>query len=115
MTSPKIVFIVGPTAIGKTDIAVRLAREIKGEIVSCDAMQVYKEVSLVTNKPDGKQRKSVKHHLIDVISVKESFDVAEFNTLSLQAIKDIHQRGKIPVIVGGSGMYVKILLDGIFE
>lgn len=114
MDQKKIVFIVGPTAVGKSNIGFALAKKLGGEIVSCDAMQVYKEVSIATNKPDVAMLSEVPHHLIDVISVSEEFDVAAFNDRALAAIEDILARNKIPIVVGGSGLYMEILLDGIF-
>jgi tRNA dimethylallyltransferase len=110
----KIIFIVGPTAVGKSDVAFLLAKKINGEIISCDSMQVYKETQIATNKPTPDVLKSLTHHLVGIISVKDKFDVATFNELALKAIEQIHAKNKIPVIVGGSGMYVEILLDGIF-
>ncbi len=111
----KIIFIVGPTAVGKSEIAFALAQEIKGEIISCDAMQVYKEINIASNKPPRFMLEKIRHHLISLISIEEEFDVAEFNRRAREAIKEIHVRGHIPIIVGGSGMYMQILLDGIFE
>ena len=112
--SERIIFIVGPTAIGKSEVAVTLAEKIQGEIISCDAMQVYKEVSIASNKPSQSTLRRVTHHLIDIISVKDEYNVARFNEMAHQAIKTIHQRKHVPVIVGGSGLYMQILLDGIF-
>ena len=114
MNSNKIIFIVGPTAIGKSEIAYSLAKRIDGEIVSCDSMQVYKEVRVVTSKPSTRMLKAVAHHLVDCVSVGEEFDVARFNALALEAIRVIHARHHVPIIVGGSGLYMQILLDGIF-
>lgn len=111
----KIIFIVGPTAVGKTDIAFRLAKEINGEIISCDAMQVYKEINIASNKPPAFMLKGIPHHLMNIISIEEDFDVARFNQLVQEAIKEIHKKNRAPIIVGGSGMYMQILLDGIFE
>lgn len=111
----KIIFIVGPTAVGKSDVGMHLARKLRGEIVSCDSMQIYKEIRIASNKPSPKDLNEVPHYLVDIISVREEFDVAKFNTLALAAIHDIHRRGRVPVIVGGSGMYMQVLLDGIFE
>src|SRR3989338_2485020 len=114
MHSPKIIFIVGPTAIGKSEVACSLAKRIDGEIVSCDSMQVYKELRIVTNKPPDRLLKAVRHHLVGVVSVREEFDVARFNALALEAIKDVQSRRRAAVITGGSGLYMQILLDGIF-
>ena len=113
--SKKIIFIVGPTAVGKTAAALILAKEINGEIVSCDSMQVYKEISIASNKPSPEEFKEIPCHLINIVSVTEDFDVGYFQKTALAAIKAIHAKGKVPIVVGGSGMYMSILLDGIFE
>jgi tRNA dimethylallyltransferase len=115
MNLKSIVFIVGPTAVGKSEVAFHLAQSIRGEIVSCDSTQVYKEIAIVNNKPPRDVLKTVTHHLVDVVSVEEEFHVARFNQLALAAVADIHSRDRIPLIVGGSGLYMEILLDGIFE
>jgi tRNA dimethylallyltransferase len=114
MVLPQIIFIVGPTAVGKSEIAFLLAKDLGGEIVSCDAMQVYKGISIVSNKPPREMLAEIPHHLIGVISVAEDFNVASFRRKALTAIRRIHRKKKIPIVVGGSGMYVQILLDGIF-
>ena len=110
-----IVFIVGPTAVGKSAVAFLLAKKIQGEIVSCDSMQVYKEISIASNKPRKSERDSIPHHLIDIISISKEFNVAAFYQRVKRAIQSIHRKGKIPIIAGGSGLYMSILLDGIFE
>jgi len=115
MTSEKIIFIVGPTSVGKSQIAVHLARKINGEIISCDSMQIYKEISIASNKPTPDEQKSIKHHMIDMVPVSCEFDVAEYNKLVNEAIQNLFKKKKIPVIVGGSGLYMQILLDGLFE
>ncbi|MBF0522097.1 MAG: tRNA (adenosine(37)-N6)-dimethylallyltransferase MiaA [Candidatus Omnitrophica bacterium] len=115
MRSPKIIFIVGPTAVGKSAVAVFLAKQIKGEIISCDAMQVYQEVHIASNKPSPQELKDIPHHLIDIVSVEQKFDVAQFNQLALVRIQEIHRKGHIPIVAGGSGFYAQVLLDGIFE
>ena len=109
-----VIFIVGPTAVGKSEVASVLAQQFKGEIVSCDAMQVYKEISIATSKPSPENLKKIPHHLIGIQSVKDEFDVARFNDLAQKAITAIFKKNKIPIIVGGSGLYMQILLDGIF-
>lgn len=115
MKSDLIIFIVGPTAVGKSDVALELAKKIKGEIVSCDAMQVYREITIASNKPSNKILKEIPHHLINVVSVENEFDVAKFNQLALAAIKKILLKKCVPIIVGGSGLYMQVLLDGIFD
>ena len=113
--SKKIIFIVGPTAVGKSAVALALAEKINGEIISCDSMQVYKEVTIASNKPSLEELQKIPQHLIDIVSVTRDFDVVHFQQKALAAIKAIHARGKIPIVVGGSGMYLAVLLDGIFK
>lgn len=115
MTNRKIIVLAGPTAVGKTEVAIELAKRIDGEIVSCDAMQVYREVSIVTSRPTPAQLRRVPHYLIGDVSVKQNFDVARYNRLARKAIREIMLRGKIPIVVGGSGLYIQILIDGIFK
>ncbi len=115
MKDPALIFIVGPTAAGKSEIALCLAQRRNAEIICCDAMQVYREIAVASDKPSAKARSLVPHHLVDVVSVTEDFNVARYRGLAAQAIQDIQKRGKTPLIVGGSGMYMAVLLDGIFE
>jgi len=115
MTQKKIIFIVGPTAVGKSDIAASLALKTNGEIVSCDSMQIYKEISIASGKPSPEILKQIPHYLIGEISMEDNFDVGLFNQLALKAIHNVHSKGHLPIVVGGSGMYMQILLDGIFD
>ncbi len=115
MDQKKIIFIVGPTAIGKSEVAFLLAQRINGEIISCDAMQVYREISIANNKIPAAYSKKIPHHLMDIVSIEDDFNVARFNELAIGCIDKIHKKGKTPIVVGGSGMYVKVLLDGIFD
>ena len=110
-----IIFIVGPTAVGKSDVAFQLAQKINGEIISCDSMQIYKEINIASGKPSKKILEKIPHHLVGVLSVKEDFNVAQFFSLVEKAIQSIHKRKKVPIIVGGSGLYMQVLLDGIFQ
>jgi len=114
MAQKRIVFIVGPTAVGKTAVSLILARMLNSEIVNADAMQIYREVKILNNKPDPQALRKVVHHLIGTRSVDQLFDVAAYNKEARKAIRAIHNKGKIPLIVGGSGLYVRVLLDGIF-
>ncbi|MDO8528127.1 MAG: tRNA (adenosine(37)-N6)-dimethylallyltransferase MiaA [Deltaproteobacteria bacterium] len=111
----KIVVLCGPTAVGKTKVALDLAEKCNAEIVSADSGQVWKELDIGTGKPTPADQKRVRHHLIDVVKPDEHFDVARYVELADQAIADIQQRGKLPLIVGGTGMYIKILLHGLCE
>lgn len=110
-----ILFIVGPSAVGKTEIALAVAQRLDAEIISCDAMQVYREVNIASAKPSKNDLTKVPHHCIDLVSVTKSFDVVQFRREALKVLHDILQRGKKVILVGGSGMYVSALLDGIFE
>lgn len=110
-----LVFLVGPTAIGKTGISIELAGLINGEIVSCDSMQVYKGMDTGTSKPSKDLLARIPHHMIDIIEPSDEFSVAQFRRMAVKAIEDIIARGKTPLAVGGSGLYVRVLIDGIFE
>ena len=114
MQSEKIpvIAIVGPTASGKTGLSIEIAKAFDGEIVSADSMQIYKELSIATAKPDFSEMQGIVHHLIDVKSVTEDYSVAEYVDTAKQIILDIHQRNKLPIIVGGTGLYVDSLLNG---
>lgn len=111
----KIVLLVGPTAVGKSRIAIELAKRINAEIISCDSMQVYKELNIASDKVPKSIRKRIPHYLIDVVSVSKNYNVSDYRKQAIKAIENIHDRGKLPLVVGGSGLYMKVLLDGIFE
>ncbi|MCX5701848.1 MAG: tRNA (adenosine(37)-N6)-dimethylallyltransferase MiaA [Candidatus Omnitrophica bacterium] len=111
----KIIFLVGPTAVGKTEIAVSLARKINAEIISCDSMQVYKKMDIITSKPARALRKLIPHHLIDVLSPIREYNVSRYRKDALKKIKAVLKKGKVPLFVGGTGLYMSILIDGIFE
>jgi tRNA dimethylallyltransferase len=113
--TPSLIFLAGPTAVGKSPVALELARQAGGEIISLDAMQIYREITIASDKPSAAMRRDVRHHMIDVISVEEPFSAAHYRRLALAAIGDVCSRGKVPVVAGGSGMYMMSLLDGIFE
>lgn len=109
-----VVFLVGPTASGKSALSLNLAKKLNAEIISCDSMCVYKGMDILTSKPDPSDRKKVRHHLVDIISPAKEFSVAEYRRLALDAVEDILKRGKTPLFVGGSGLYVKAVVDGLF-
>ena len=115
MKQMPLIFIVGPTAVGKTDIALLLAQRLSGEIISCDAMQVYKEVAIASDKPSVTTQELVKHHCLDSVSVSDEYNVGTYREEALKAINDIKARGKNAIFCGGSGMYMTVMLDGIFE
>jgi len=109
------VFLVGPTAVGKTDAAIWLAKRINAEIVSADSMLVYRGMNIATAKPTIEQQAEVPHHLIDVLEPSESFSAARYRDLATSAIEEIHQKGKVALICGGTGLYVRALVDGLFD
>jgi tRNA dimethylallyltransferase len=109
-----ILFIVGPTAIGKTRLAVALAGKIGGEIVSCDSMQIYKGMHILSQAPSKKERGLARHHLVGVLDPKKEYSAAVFIKEAVPIIKAIIKRKKIPIVAGGSGLYVKALIDGLF-
>lgn len=109
----KICVIVGPTASGKSSLAIWLAKQINAEIVSADSMQIYKGMNIGTAKPTVEERKLVPHHMIDVLNQDELFSVADYVKMAKDVIKDIVDRGKNPILVGGTGLYVDSLLNDI--
>ena len=113
MKKTPIIVIVGPTASGKTALSVLLAKKFDFEIVSFDSMQVYKELSVSTAKPDVAEMDGVPHHLIDNLSVSENFSVATFCEMAKSAVKDIISRNKIPLFVGGTGLYIDSFVNNI--
>jgi tRNA dimethylallyltransferase len=114
-TKDKIFFIVGPTAIGKSEVAVALAKKLNAEIISCDSMQVYKGMDIITSKPKGRLKKRVTHHLIDVIPPTKEYNVSRYRKHALNKIREIIKKSKTPLFVGGTGLYMSILIDGIFD
>lgn len=109
------IFILGPTAAGKSAVALDLAQKLEAEIVSADSMQVYRGMDIGTAKPTPTERAAVPHHLIDVCDLNEPFDVKRFVELASAALNDIHARGKCALVVGGTGLYVRALRHGLFE
>lgn len=112
---PKIIFLVGPTAIGKTDVAMALAKKIDAEIIACDSMQIYKSMDIITSKPSRALRRRVPHHLIGVIAPVKEYNVSKYRQEAMRKIKEIINKGKVPLFVGGTGLYMSILIDGIFD
>ena len=110
-----VLFLVGPTAVGKSALAVRLAKKINAQIISCDSMQIYKHMDILSAKPTDELRRQVKHFMIDIISPREDFNVALYRKKALGLIKKIHNSGKVPLFVGGSGLYMSAVVDGVFE
>lgn len=110
----KAIVLLGPTAVGKSEIAVELAEKINAEIVSADSMQVYRHMDIGTAKPSGEMTRRVRHHMLDVALPDEIYNVARYYIDALDCIRDIHTRGKHVLVVGGAGMYLKRLISGIF-
>ncbi len=106
----KIIALAGPTAVGKTKFAIKLANEFDGEIVSCDSMQLYKYMNIGSAKPTAEEMSQARHHLVDMIDPREDFSAAMYQKLAKQAIADIFSRGKLPVVSGGTGLYLNSLL-----
>ena len=103
-----LVIICGPTATGKSDLAVDVAGRVDGEIINADSMQLYKGMDIGTAKINLEERKGIPHHLLDIMSVREDASVAHYQTLAREVISDIQSRGKTPILVGGTGLYLSI-------
>ena len=110
---PKVVVIVGPTASGKTAVSIELAKNINGEIISAASMQIYKYMDIGTAKPTLDEMQGIKHYMLDVVMPDETFNVAKYKSMAESAIEEILKKGKVPIIVGGTGLYVNTLVDGI--
>jgi tRNA dimethylallyltransferase len=109
----RCIFIAGPTAVGKSEIALALAEKTGGEIISVDSMQVYRGLDIGTAKPDAATQKKIRHHLIDVCDLNEPFDAAKLVRLANHAVAEIQSRKKTPIFCGGTGLYFKVYLDGL--
>lgn len=109
----RVVAVVGPTASGKTGLGIRLAQALRGEVVSCDSMQIYKGMDIATAKPTLFEQKGIPHHLIGFVENEESYSVVRYIEDAAAVIDDIVARGKLPIMVGGTGLYVSSLLDGV--
>ncbi len=110
----KLLIILGPTAVGKSALAIKLAQEFKGEIINCDSMQVYQGFNIGTDKIPVEKRAGIPHHLLDIIPPTYQFTAADFVRLALAAIEQIRDRHHLPIITGGTGLYLKALLEGLF-
>ncbi|TWT49800.1 tRNA dimethylallyltransferase [Thalassoglobus neptunius] len=108
-------FLAGPTAVGKSELAIRLAEELDGEILSLDSMAIYRQMNIGTAKPTQEQQNRVPHHLIDLIDPDGEFSTAEYLVNAVNVSREVMNRGKTPVFVGGTGLYLRALLRGVFE
>ena len=111
----KIFLIAGPTASGKSSFALKLAKKINGEIINADSMQVYKELNILTARPKKEDQKIIKHHLYGFQSVKKNFSTGQWLTLVKKKIKEIKKKNKIPILVGGTGLYFKAIIEGLVK
>ena len=109
-----IIFLVGPTAVGKTRASIYLAKLLNAEIISCDSMQVYKGMDIGTQKPSKKELKAVRHHMVGMVTPSKNFSAAAFRKKAASCIRGIIKKKKTPLFVGGTGLYMKILIDGLF-
>lgn len=112
---PQIIFLVGPTAIGKSRLAVQLAAKINAEIISLDSMQIYRGLEILSSQPSRQMQKKIRHHLLNIVNPDQEFDAASYRKLAIKKIKEIHKTDKIPLFVGGTGLYLNIVIDGIFK
>ena len=113
MCKRKAIVICGPTASGKTKLSIELAKKINGEIVSCDSMQIYKDMNIGTAKPTEEEMQGIKHYLIDCVSPETRYSVADYKKDAISAIKEIIAKGKVPIIVGGTVLYLESIIYNI--
>ena len=111
----KLLCLLGPTAVGKTEIAIQLAQRLNAEIISVDSRQIYRQMDIGTAKPTREERQAARHHLIDCVDISEPFSVADYQSLADTAIADIRNRDKRVLLVGGAGLYFRAIVDGLFE
>jgi len=109
----KLIAVVGPTASGKTALAIEIAKRVNGEVVSCDSMQIYRGMDIGTAKPTAEEQQAVKHHMIDIAEPQEKFSVADFTVMARKCIDDILARGKVPVLAGGTGLYIDSIIENV--
>jgi tRNA dimethylallyltransferase len=112
---PKIIVVCGPTGIGKTATAIALSRVFRGEIIGADSMQIYRHMDIGTAKPTPMEQAAVTHHMIDIVSPDDSFDAARYSKMARRQIHKLHEQGITPVVTGGTGLYIRALIQGIFE
>ena len=113
MDKPKVIVICGPTASGKTGLSIELAKKIDGEIISADSMQIYKKMDIGTAKVSKEEMQGIKHYLIDIVSPNERYSVADFKKDAEKAIEEVLSKNKVPILVGGTGLYIDSVINGI--
>ena len=111
----KIILISGPTASGKSNFAVKIAKKIQGEIINADSMQVYKKLKILTARPNKIEQKDIKHHLYGVVDLNKKFSTGKWLELAIKKIKNIQKKKKIPILVGGTGLYFQSLINGLVK
>ena len=111
----KIILIAGPTASGKSNFAIKLAKKVNGEIINTDSMQIYKEIKILNARPKIKETKNIKHHLYGFHSVKKNFSTGDWLKKTIKLIKQIHNKNKIPILVGGTGLYFRAIINGLVK
>ncbi len=112
---PKVIVICGPTGVGKTTVGIQLAEKLGGEIISADSMQIYRYMDIGTAKPTADEQSRIPHHMIDIVDPDENFDAVRFAEMARDKVMQLHQRGVMPLVVGGTGLYIKALLQGLFQ
>jgi tRNA dimethylallyltransferase len=115
VSGPLALIVLGPTASGKSALALHLAERLQGEIVSCDSVAVYHEFDIGAAKPSAEDRRRVPHHLIDVVSPAEQFTAGDYSRLARRALQEVSSRNRLPIVVGGTGLYLRALLEGLFS
>ena len=113
MEKSKVIVICGPTASGKTSLSIKKKKKVNGEIVSCDSMQIYKDMDIGSAKPTVEEMQGIKHYLLDYVSPEERYSVSDYKEDASKAIEDIIAKGKVPIVVGGTGLYLNSLIYNI--
>ena len=111
----KIILVSGPTASGKSNFAVKIAKKINGEIINADSMQVYKQLKILTARPNKEEQKNIKHHMYGVVNLNKNFSTGQWLKAAIKKIKEIKKRKKIPILVGGTGLYFQSLINGLVK
>lgn len=114
LVGPLLIILAGPTASGKTSLSLHLAEQLNGEIVSCDSVAVYRDMEIGTAKPDKTDRERLPHHLIDIVTPTEHYTAGDYSRDARRALKEIVARGRLPIVTGGTGLYLRALIDGLF-
>ena len=112
---PKVIIICGPTGVGKTAVGIQLAEKLDGEIISADSMQIYRYMDIGTAKPTADEQSRIPHHMIDIVDPDENIDAVRFAEMARDKVMQLHQRGVMPLVAGGTGLYIKALLQGLFQ